>query len=100
MGGIALTLANCSAIVDDDGPWSPNKALTPGAIAETRAAVLCMHGYAKAHRVWRDKTGTLAKYGIAPDRASLFEDDDLIPVCLGGNNASPMNHWPQSFGGD
>ena len=29
----------------------------------------------------------------------LFEDDDLIPVCLGGSNASPLNHWPQSFGG-
>jgi hypothetical protein len=45
--------------------------------------------------VWRDNAGTLAKYGIAGDRASLFEDDDLIPVCLGGNGASPMNHRPQ-----
>lgn len=33
---------------------------------------------------------TLAKYGIAE------EDDDLIPVCLGGDNASPLNHWPQA----
>jgi hypothetical protein len=23
--------------------------------------------------------------------SSLFEDDDLIPVCLGGNNASPQS---------
>jgi hypothetical protein len=38
---------------------------------------------------------TLAKYGIPLDRAGLYEDDDLIPVCLGGDNASPLNHWPQ-----
>jgi hypothetical protein len=50
--------------------------------------------------VWHDKIGTLAKYGIAPYRASLFEDDDLIPVCLGGDNASPLNHWPQSISGE
>jgi hypothetical protein len=60
----------------------------------------CVHGYAKAHRVWRDKSGTLAKYGIAADRAFLFEDDDLVLVCLGGNNASPLNHWPQPLSGE
>jgi hypothetical protein len=27
--------------------------------------------------------------------AALYEDDDLIPVCLGGDNASPLNHWQQ-----
>jgi hypothetical protein len=100
LAAIALGLVNCSAIADDDSRWLPNKELTPGAFAETHTAVLCMHGYARAHRVWRDKAGTLAKYGIAPDRAFLFEDDDLIPVCLGGNNASPLNHWPHPFGGD
>ena len=96
IAGVALALVCCSAIADDDGRWLPNKALTPGAIAETSATVVCVHGYARAHRVWRDKAGTLVRYGIAPDRAFLFEDDDLIPVCLGGNNASPLNHWPQA----
>ena len=99
IAGIALALISCSVFADDYGRWLPNKALTPGTVAETRIAVLCVHGYAKAHRVWRDKASTLAKYGIATDRASLFEDDDLIPVCLGGNNASPLNHWPQSLSG-
>jgi hypothetical protein len=60
--------------------------------------VICVRGYDRAHRVWHDKAGTLAKYGIGEDRASLFEDDDLIPVCLGGDNASPQNHWPQPNG--
>jgi hypothetical protein len=100
IAGMALALVCCSAIADDDGGWLPNKTLTPGAIAETHAAVLCLHGYARTHRVWRDKAGTLAKYGIALDRAALFEDDDLVPICLGGNNGSPLNHWPQPLGGE
>jgi hypothetical protein len=73
----------------------PDRALTPGAVAETSPAVICTPGYARAHRVWHDKAATLAKYGIARDQAALYEDDDLIPVCLGGDNASPLNHWPQ-----
>jgi hypothetical protein len=100
IGGIALALVSCSAIADDDARWLPNKALTPGAITETHATAVCMRGYARAHRMWRDKAGTLAKYGITPDQAFLFEDDDLVPVCLGGNNASPLNHWPQPLSGD
>jgi hypothetical protein len=44
-----------------------------------------------------DKAGTLARYriAIAPSEAALYE----IPVCLGGDNASPLNHWPQPLGG-
>lgn len=73
----------------------PDPALTPGAVAATATAAICAPGYARAHRVWHDKAATLAKYGIAPDQAAAYEDDDLIPVCLGGDNASPLNHWPQ-----
>jgi hypothetical protein len=72
----------------------PDHALTPGAVAETSTAVICAPGYARAHRVWHDKAGTLAKYGIERNQAAEY--DDLIPVCLGGDNASPLNHWPQS----
>jgi hypothetical protein len=39
-------------------------------------------------------------HGIAPDRASLFEDHDLVPVYPGGDNASPLNHWPQALRGE
>jgi hypothetical protein len=42
--GVALALVNCSAIADDDTKWLPNKTLTPGAIVETRAAVICVLG--------------------------------------------------------
>jgi hypothetical protein len=73
----------------------PDHTLTPGAIAETSTAVICAPGYARAHRVWHDKTATLAKYGIPRDQAAQYEDDDLVAVCLGGANASPLNHWAQ-----
>ena len=75
----------------------PDQKLTPGAVAETRTAGICVRGYERAHRVWHDKASSLAKYGIRQDQADLFEDDDLIPVCLGGDNASPLNHWPQAY---
>lgn len=45
--------------------------------------------------MWHDKASTLARYRIAPSDAALYEDDDLIPVCLGVDNAAPLNHWPQ-----
>jgi hypothetical protein len=74
----------------------PDHALTPGAVAETKTEVICALGFVHAHRVWHDKAATLAKYRIAENKAALYEDDDLIPVCLGGDNASPLNHWPQA----
>jgi hypothetical protein len=76
-------------------PATPNAALTPGAILDTDPAVICAPGYARGHRVWHDKRSTLLKYGIAPANARQYEDDDLVPVCLGGNNADPRNHWTQ-----
>ena len=45
--------------------------------------------------MWDDKAGTLRKYSIPPNDGGDYEDDDLIPVCLGGDNADPRNHWPQ-----
>jgi hypothetical protein len=97
--GCALALAGTAAGAGEPAHRSglPDTRLTPGAVAETRTAVICVRGYLQAHRVWHDKIGTLAKYGISPDQADLFEDDDLIPVCLGGENASPLNHWAQPY---
>jgi hypothetical protein len=74
-------------------PSVPNPALTPGALRSTSAAEICTHGYAKAHRVWHNKADTLARYGVAPARSGEFEDDDPVPVCLGGDNGDPRNHW-------
>ena len=77
----------------------PDPVLTPGAVASTNPAEICHHhpSYSRTHRIWHDKPGTLFKYHIPPDQARLFEDDDRVPVCLGGDNSSPLNHWAQPW---
>lgn len=86
-------------------PTRPDPALTPGVIrgGSTDRTEICQPGYSRAHRVWRGKADTLRKYGLVP-RSGLdpgqddeTEDDDLVPVCLGGDNADPRNHWPQGL---
>jgi len=39
----------------------PDPTLTPGAVATNDASVICAPGYARSHRVWGDKAGTLRK---------------------------------------
>ncbi len=78
---------------------APDQQITPGAIRDTDPAVVCAPGYARAHRVWHDKISTLIKYGLPLSQAHDFEDDDRIPLCGGGDNADPRNHWPQSCTG-
>jgi hypothetical protein len=78
-------------------PSMPDPELTPGAVADTDPAIVCARGYSRSHRVWHDKVGTLAKYGIPASEAGRYEDDDRVPVCLGGDNGSPLNHWPEPW---
>lgn len=85
------------------GPAEPDPRLTPGAIATHGTAEVCTkdadgrYTYSPAHRVWHDKRGTLAKYGIPQSQRGFYEDDDRVPLCLGGDNADPRNHWPQPW---
>jgi hypothetical protein len=82
-------------------PTRPDDSLTPGAIASTDPAVVCGYidglSYSRRHRVWHDKADTLAKYGLPPEDRRLVEDDDRVPVCLGGDGADPRNHWPEPW---
>ncbi len=78
-------------------PSMPDPQLTPGAVADTDPAVICAPGYSRSHRVWHDKAGTLAKYGIPPSEAGQYQDDDRVPICLGGDNGSALNHWPEPW---
>lgn len=77
----------------------PDPTLTPGAIATSDIADICGHvnglTYTKRHRVWEGQAATMQKYGLPLKDKHLYEDDDVIPVCLGGDNANPDNHWPQ-----
>ena len=80
----------------------PDPALTPGAVASHSAAEVCEPGYAPSHRVWGQRKKyaiTLPRYRIPAAAGHLYEDDDLIPICAGGDNADPRNHWPQRCDG-
>lgn len=77
-------------------PTLPDPIKTPGALHTTNLAEITAPGYDRAHRVWHDKANTLRKYNLPLSFARLVEDDDRYPVCLGGDNANPLNHWPQN----
>jgi hypothetical protein len=97
---LILLLATLSgaAVADDRLTVRPDPQLTPGAVRTSDTSEICAPGYAHAHRVWPYPAGkrqVLAAYSIAwADRAG-YEDDDLVPVCLGGDNADIRNHWPE-----
>jgi hypothetical protein len=78
----ALMLIAAAAVLAGAAPSMPDPQLTPGAVADTDPAIVCAPGYSRSHRVWHDKTGTLAKYGIRPADADRYEDDDRVPICL------------------
>jgi hypothetical protein len=94
VGGAAYLLVGSAPIAL---PLIPDPVLTPGAVASTDPTVVCVPGYSKAHRVWHDKPETLKKYHLPLEASSLVEDDDRVPVALGGNNGSPLNHWPEEW---
>lgn len=73
----------------------PDPAKTPGAVRSTDVHEICAPEYARSHRVWHDQRLTFQRYGLPYFWHEQYEDDDLVPVCLGGDNASPLNHWPQ-----
>ena len=77
----------------------PDPQLTPGKVASTQIEEVCLKEnnltYSKRHRTWHDKHGTLGKYNIPLLSSNKYEDDDRVPVCLGGDNQSLLNHWPE-----
>jgi hypothetical protein len=95
-----VTLGSPSHAAD---PSTPNPKLTPGSVASHNLAEVCakdargQYTYSRMHRVWHDKAGTLAKYGIPRSQGNLYEDDDRVPLCAGGDNADPRNHWPMRW---
>jgi hypothetical protein len=89
-----------AAAVFGEPPSTPDPQLTPGAVATSDPAVLFdrINGqtYSQRHRIWHDKMATCRKYGIVRYvLCKATEDDDRVPVCLGGDNADPRNHWAQ-----
>ncbi len=77
----------------------PDPQATPGAVATTDLSDICgrVDGltYTKRHRVWTRQRETMQRYGVPWEQRRQYEDDDEVPVCLGGDNGNPANHWAQ-----
>lgn len=87
----------------------PIKSITPGAIdpAVTQsniASTICVVGYTKTVRPPASYTnslkfsqlrGSYSRYG-STDK-TLFEEDHLIPLALGGAPRDPKNLWPEPW---
>ena len=74
--------------------------LTPGAVEDTDATIVCAYGYASTHRTpsetpsianTRSRGGTRS---ASPRRG--YRIDHLVPLELGGANDA-RNLWPQRF---
>jgi hypothetical protein len=73
-----------------------NPALTPGhTIAGTTAATVCKPGFGlDSHRAkYKVRAAVYASYGVAWADRAKYQDDDLIPPELGGDNTQ-KNIWP------
>lgn len=92
---VLTATAACSADLPD-----PN--LTPGAVASTDPAEVCESdglpgsAYSRAHRSMNElaRRADFARYGIPWSQRGRYEDDHLVPLCLGGSD-TVANRWPQ-----
>jgi len=83
----------------------PDPRITPGAIdpSVTQANIqstVCVKGYTKMVRPPSYVTNKLKKsqireYGYADTDPRDYEEDDLIPLNIGGAPGDPRNLWPQ-----
>lgn len=79
----------------------PNAALTPGAVfSDVAVKELCQMHYALGIRRphFNDKLQVLTSYGIDLHDRDNYELDHLVPIGLGGSNAT-ANLWPQPYAG-
>jgi len=82
-------------------PGATNPAVTQSNIQKT----ICVSGYTATIRptssyttklkMQQLKSSPYSRYGSTS--ASLFEEDHLIPLELGGNPSSPLNLWPEPW---
>jgi len=83
----------------------PDRRMTPGAVNEalTQQEFLAQchtKGWTRAYRPPVSYTNGLkriqmAKYGYALGDKRDYEEDHLIPLCLGGAPQDPRNLWPE-----
>lgn len=109
---LALTFSPTGAFANAAGPVLPNSTVTPGAInpavtQENIGTTICTIGYTKKIRPPSSYTTRLkiaqlnslpySAYGST--KTSLFEEDHLISLELGGSPTSTKNLWPEPYAG-
>lgn len=86
--------AHCTALSTADGVL-PDPVCTPGRVASTDRAVVCVAGYSArvrppARETNKVKAAAMRAYGVT----GPAELDHLVPLSLGGSN-DVANLWPQ-----
>jgi hypothetical protein len=78
------------------GPFTPNPALTPGAVVPMTVQTLCgtKWGKDRRHVTLAMRHQVFAAYGIPYAKHALYELDHLVPRELGGADAV-ANLWPE-----
>lgn len=107
---LTLALAAAVGFARADAQRMPRADLTPGAIATTSTASLCVRGYSGSVRprgdAWRRiKDAVYSRYGIPRGQRSMLDAkgrshpayaiDHLIPIELGGSPGDLRNLWPE-----
>jgi len=102
---LLLAIMCCICSVAHAGGELPDRSMTPGAINEalTPSQYLAQchtKGWTRAYRPAVSYTNGLkriqmARYGYALADKRDYEEDHLIPLCLGGAPQDPRNLWPQ-----
>lgn len=86
----------------------PDPKLTLGAIASTSLAEVCQSdglpgsAYSRKHRSHHNEAARgadFARYGIPWAERGRYEDDHLVPLCLGGADTA-ANRWPEPLKGE
>jgi hypothetical protein len=108
---VSMSLFNCSP-ASAATPILPISSNTPGAtnpaVAQSNIhSTICISGYTKTIRPLASYTTRLKKQQLASTYSrygstdtSLFEEDHLIPLEVGGNPTDPKNLWPEPWTGD
>jgi hypothetical protein len=74
--------------------------MNPAVTQETIGTTICMRGWTRTIRPSKEFTSALKRqqireWGYADRRLSVYEEDHLVPLDLGGAPDDPRNIWPE-----
>jgi hypothetical protein len=97
---LVLILFLTGAKAFGEGPFVPNRSLTPGDILAVVKEDICVPGYTKKVRdvPKATKQEVFRRYGIVAPQKGQYEVDHLVSLELGGSN-SIRNLFPQAYQG-